>query len=89
MLFVRCDVQRQTEPVFDPEQYARYKAMPPAERYRARYGDTPPGSVDEYDELVRRRNELAAAVPVVECGVDCNCEGRCPFPFEDPHGENT
>jgi uncharacterized phage-associated protein len=31
-----------------------------AERYEARYGGTPPGTVDEYDQLVARRDELAA-----------------------------
>jgi len=38
----------------------------PDERYQSRYGDSPPASVDEYDELVRMRDELRAGLAAVQ-----------------------
>ncbi len=36
----------------------RLRAMTPQERYRLMYGDEPIGATDDYDELVRMRDEL-------------------------------
>lgn len=41
---------------FDPLRDAQGT---PEERYEAKYGDSTPGEVDEYEDLVKRRDDLA------------------------------